>query len=106
MNTAQTASRVLQLIVDAPVWVLLLLKITAILLVAWAVHWALARTNPRWRVFLWRMTAAGLVAVLAAAWFPPALEIYLKHPAPTPLPVGQAGRFRMRTSSQKLGPQE
>ena len=53
---------------DAPVWVVLLLKITAILLAAWLAHLALARANPRWRVFLWRVTAVGLIALPAVAW--------------------------------------
>ena len=75
MIFSSTVSRVVQLMVDAPVLALLLLKITAILSLAWLVHWALARTNPRWRVFLWRLTAMGLVALLAAALFSPLLEI-------------------------------
>ena len=58
----------LQPIVDAPVWVVLLLKITAILLAAWLAHLALERANPRWRVFLWRVTAVGLIALPAVAW--------------------------------------
>ena len=59
MNTFLADSFGLQTIVDAPVWVLLLLKLTAILSAAWLAHLAIARLNPRWRVFLWRMTAVG-----------------------------------------------
>jgi hypothetical protein len=68
-------------VVDTPAWTVLLGKITAILLAAWVFHLALARTNPRWRVFLWRMTAAGLIALPAAGLLVPALEIRVEPPA-------------------------
>ena len=80
MNALLTASRLLQPIADAPVWVVLLLKVTAILSAAWLVHLALARANPRWRVFLWRVTAVGLIALPAMAWLVPALQIRLEPP--------------------------
>ncbi|MHB8901223.1 MAG: carboxypeptidase regulatory-like domain-containing protein, partial [Thermoguttaceae bacterium] len=83
MNTLLTASRILQPIMDAPVWVILLLKITAILLAAWFIHLALKRANPRWRVFLWRVTAIGLIALPAVAWLFPALEIRVEQPLTT-----------------------
>ena len=67
-------------VVDAPAWTVLLGKITAILLAAWVFHLALARTNPRWRVFLWRMTAIGLIALPAAGLLVPALEIRVNRP--------------------------
>ena len=70
-------------LVDAPVWVALLLKITAILAAAWLAHLALARANPRWRVLLWRVTAAGLIALPAAAWSLPALRIRSVQISPT-----------------------
>jgi beta-lactamase regulating signal transducer with metallopeptidase domain/protocatechuate 3,4-dioxygenase beta subunit len=71
-----------QAIVDAPVWVALVLKITAVLLAAWLAHLALKRTNPRWRVFLWRVTAVGLTALPAIAWLLPALKIHVRQPPP------------------------
>ncbi len=82
MNTLLMAFGGWRPILDAPVWVVLLLKITAILLVAWLVHLALVRTNPRWRVFLWRVTAVGLIALPAVAWLLPALEIHVPQPPP------------------------
>ena len=82
MSALLMASRLLQPMVDAPVWALLLLKGTAILLAAWLAHLALARTNPRWRVVLWRVTAVGLMALPAAAWFFPALQIRVEQPPP------------------------
>ncbi|MGD0517195.1 MAG: carboxypeptidase regulatory-like domain-containing protein, partial [Thermoguttaceae bacterium] len=75
MNTQIMLSRILQAIVDAPVWCLLLLKITAILALAWVLHLALFRANPRWRVLSWRMTAAGLIALPAIVWLFPAMQI-------------------------------
>ena len=82
MNTLLVASRSLQPVVDAPEWVLLLLKVTAILLAAWVAHLVLKRANPRWRVFLWRVTAVGLIALPAVAWLFPALEIRVEQPPP------------------------
>lgn len=75
MNVERMASHGLQMLVDAPVWVAFLGKITAVLLAAWAIHLALLHFNPRWRVLLWRVTAVGLVALPAVVWFLPALEI-------------------------------
>ena len=75
MNTQIMLSHILQAIVDAPVWCLLLLKITAMLCLAWLVHLALFGANPRWRVLLWRMTAAGLIALPAIVWLLPAMQI-------------------------------
>ncbi len=80
MNALLMASGGLPSIVDAPVWVVLVLKATAILSVAWLVHLAIARTNPRWRVFLWRVTAVGLISLPAIAWFLPALKIRVEQP--------------------------
>jgi beta-lactamase regulating signal transducer with metallopeptidase domain len=80
MNTLLTAFGGWRSIVDAPLWFALLLKVTAILSAAWLAHLALARSNPRWRVFLWRVTAVGLIALPAAAWLLPALQIRVEQP--------------------------
>ena len=79
MNTLLMVFRGLPSIVDTPAWALLLLKMTAILLAAWCVHLALRRTNPRWRVFLWRATTIGLIVLPVVAWLTPALEIRVKQ---------------------------
>ena len=84
-----------QSIVDAPGWVVLLLKITAILVAAWLVHLALRGANPRWRVLLWRVTVVGLIALPTVAWLLPAIKIYVGQAAavtetvdiPVPAPV-------------------
>ena len=65
----------------APPWAVLLLKITAVLIVAWLAHWALTRANPRWRVLLWRVVAIALIALPAVAILPPALKIRVARPA-------------------------
>ena len=80
MNALSTAIGGLQSIVDAPVWVVLQLKITAILLAAWFVHMVLRQANPRWRVLLWRVTGCGLVALPLVAWIFPVLPIHVQRP--------------------------
>jgi beta-lactamase regulating signal transducer with metallopeptidase domain/uncharacterized GH25 family protein len=82
MNAWLTAFGGWQPLVDAPVWVLMLLKISAILAAAWLAHLAIARTNPRWRVVLWRVTAVGLLVLPAIAWLLPGLEIRVLKPTP------------------------
>jgi beta-lactamase regulating signal transducer with metallopeptidase domain/uncharacterized GH25 family protein len=44
----------------------LLSKATLLLAIAWLIHFALARANPRWRVLLWRGVVVGLA--LLAVW--------------------------------------
>ena len=56
------------------------MKITAVLSAAWLAHLALGRTNPRWRVFLWRVTAVGLIVLPAVAWLLPSLPIHVQPP--------------------------
>ena len=80
MNAWLTVSRFWQPIIEAPLWAVLLVKLTAILLAAWLAHLALRRTNPRWRVFLWRVTAVGLVVLPAVAWMLPSLPIHVQPP--------------------------
>ena len=88
MNAFLSESFGLQTIVDTPVWVLLLFKLTAILSAAWLAHLALARANPRWRVFLWRMTAVGLIALPAVSLLLPAMELRI---LPSPFGRGAGG---------------
>jgi len=80
MNSLPAASSLLQPIVDAPLWIVLLLKITGVLLATWLAHLVLRRTNPRWRVFLWRVTAVGLITLPVVTWLFPALEIRVQQP--------------------------
>ena len=80
MNTLPMISDGWQAILDAPLWALLLTKATAILLAAWLAHLALARTNPCWRVLLWRVAAVGLIALPAVAWLLPAVTIHVQQP--------------------------
>lgn len=53
----------LQAAASAPVLVMMLLKASIILALGWALHFALARANPRWRVLLWRGVAVAVVLV-------------------------------------------
>lgn len=52
-----------QMLVDLPLPVSILLKITLVLGVGWMLHLVLVRCNPRWRVLLWRAVVAGVVLV-------------------------------------------
>ena len=58
----------------------LLLKVTLLLAVSWAAHFALARANPRWRVLAWRMVMVGLIALPAAQWAMPKLRVPVAEP--------------------------
>lgn len=82
MNALRTISGGLELLVGAPVWMVLLLKITAVLSAAWLAHLALARANPRWRVLLWRATAMGLIALPVVTGLFPPLEIPVESSPP------------------------
>jgi len=75
MSASELVSRGLAMLANAPPWGVLLVKITAILLAAWVVHHAIGRTNPRWRVLLWRGVAMALIVLPALACLAPALEI-------------------------------
>ncbi len=44
---------------------------TALLILAWGVHVALAGRNPRWRVLLWRSAAVGLATIVLLTAAPP-----------------------------------
>ena len=63
MNLSEMLHDVAMRFSELPGWGILFVKATAILAAAWLMHFALARMNPRWRMFLWRGTAVGLVIV-------------------------------------------
>jgi len=58
-----------------------LVKITILMSLAWGLHAALRRTNPRWRVLLWRGAAVGTILIPVVMVFLPALEIHLRLPS-------------------------
>jgi hypothetical protein len=63
----------------APV-VWLTVKFTVYLAIAWIVHAALRRLNPRWRVLLWRSSVAGFVILAAFSYLPPLMSWTLPSP--------------------------
>jgi hypothetical protein len=67
----------------APTWAQLLTKATLLLVVAWVVHFSLARANPRWRTLLWRGVAVGLL--LMVVWVPCLPGLAIRIPAPEPV---------------------
>ncbi len=66
MSASEWLASLAARLVDIPFSELVLLKITAILVVAWIAHRLLARANPGWRVLLWR--GAAIAVVLGPVW--------------------------------------
>src|SRR5260370_37967636 len=56
---------------DASIGLVLILKWTAVLALAWLAHGSLARRNPRWRVALWRFAIVGLAGGMVLSTAPP-----------------------------------
>ena len=65
MNSFELSSRVVSAFIDGPLWLTIPVKMTILLLLAWLGHYALARSNPRWRLLLWRNVVLGLIAIVA-----------------------------------------
>ena len=57
-----------------------LAKLTLLLAVAWLLHAALVRANPRWRVLVWRGSAASALIVLALTLAGPAISLAVLPP--------------------------
>jgi beta-lactamase regulating signal transducer with metallopeptidase domain len=67
MNT----SSVVLWLADVPWGYSLAGRWTALLVLAWLVHGALATRNPRWRVLMWRSAAVGLATIVLLTAAPP-----------------------------------
>jgi beta-lactamase regulating signal transducer with metallopeptidase domain/thiol-disulfide isomerase/thioredoxin/protocatechuate 3,4-dioxygenase beta subunit len=67
MNT----SSVVLWLAEAPWGYSLTGRSTALLIVAWLAHLALAKRDPRWRVLVWRSAAVGLATIVVLAAAPP-----------------------------------
>jgi len=74
MNRALT-----DFLVEMPILYSLLLRVTAVLFLAWAGHYALSSRNPRWRVYLWR-TASLAICLLTLTAALPKFDIPLFRP--------------------------
>jgi len=72
----------MQVLMDLPTTVIVLLKMTVLLGVGWVLHFAMVRRNRRWRVFVWRGVLAGLLLLPVAELVLPRLEVPVA-PAPT-----------------------
>ena len=70
----------LQLLIDLPPVADALLKATLILALGWALHFALARRNPRWRLLLWRAVAVSVLLTPFLALLMPALKLSVPRP--------------------------
>ena len=60
-------------------------KLTILLACAWAAHFALRNTNPRWRVLLWRTSCLGVVLLALTAWSPGAVNLAILPGGPSPV---------------------
>ena len=74
----------------APIELVLIVKWTAVLALAWLAQAMLARRNPRWRVALWRSAVVGLVMIAILSVAPPMVTYHLVDPGrptvdPTPI---------------------
>jgi beta-lactamase regulating signal transducer with metallopeptidase domain/Leucine-rich repeat (LRR) protein len=72
----------MQVLMELPTTLVVLLKMTVLLGAGWILHFALARRNRRWRVFVWRGVMAGLLLLPVAELVLPRLEVAVA-PAPT-----------------------
>ena len=67
---------------DGPIG--LLTRLTLLLGLAWLMHAALARANPRWRVLLWRGSAAAMLVLVALSLAGPTIPLALLPPVAEP----------------------
>ena len=77
-------------LIDLPPAGIILIKATLLLALGWTLYALLLRTNPRWRVLLWRATLVGLLALPVAETFLPELRVAIQRETltatPAPLP--------------------
>jgi hypothetical protein len=71
MNAFATGPEISAALLDASSALVLIVKWTVALALAWLAHGLLARQNPRWRVALWRTTLVGLALVAMLSGVPP-----------------------------------
>ena len=100
---------ILQVLMTLPVPAMVLFKLTILLGLGWVLHFALIRSNPRWRVLLWRMLMVGLVLLIPAQMFLPELPLFVikeaqKISAPAnPLPATPpAAPIELQTPAEPL----
>lgn len=65
-----------------PGGVVVLSKATLLLAVAWLIHFALAKANPRWRALLWRGAAVGLLSLVVWTVGLPGYAVRVEGPEP------------------------
>ena len=81
MNNESVFRPWLEDIADAPLWIVILMKVSILLAAAWTVHAALFRSNPRWRVLAWRGTAVGLILIPILHVITPPIKISILRPS-------------------------
>ena len=64
-------------LVGESIALILVVKWTIVLALAWVIHATLLRCNPRWRVTLWRATVVGIALVGLLSLAPPIVKYHL-----------------------------
>jgi len=64
-------------LVGGSIALILVVKWTVVLALAWMIHATLLRCNPRWRVALWRATVVGIALVALLSSAPPIVKCHL-----------------------------
>ncbi|NQT15115.1 MAG: carboxypeptidase regulatory-like domain-containing protein, partial [Planctomycetes bacterium] len=90
MNLPESVCAGVAQISSMPAWAVLLSKATLLLAVAWLIHFALARANPRWRVLLWRGGVVGLALLVVWSLGLPGLEVRVPAPEAVAIPPSEA----------------
>jgi beta-lactamase regulating signal transducer with metallopeptidase domain len=83
MNAFQVVASWQETLVDAPLWAMILLKLTVLLTFAWILHFSLSHANPRWRIVLWRSVAIALISLPVLSFTIPSINWHIPTPSNT-----------------------
>src|SRR5271166_1365384 len=84
------ASSVLLWLAEVPWGYSLAGRWTALLILAWVAHVALAKRDPRWRVLVWRSAAVGLATIVILTAAPPIVTWHLPYAESIVVPVASS----------------
>ncbi|MCA9197665.1 MAG: hypothetical protein KDA87_09015, partial [Planctomycetales bacterium] len=72
---------------------ILCVKVSLLLGVAWLTHWLLRHQHAAWRILLWRLSAVGIVTLLITCHRTPWIQLALHQPTATVTQSQEAGAF-------------
>src|SRR5262245_59341015 len=105
-SESTTMTEAIMNLLSASSWILLA-RITAVLLIAWVLHFATRRANPRWQVWNWRIACLALVSLpllnLALPGWGPVL--FSSHHAPAEIRTRERGQKPSAVDSSAGAPQ-